>query len=174
MNVTSQRVWERFLDHLERREIRRSRMLPGWRTRRHRRTLTTVLIAASLVMIADAALMGPAPNPWFFTFWFASYLAWLASFVLLRVLTGKMCSSFSALLDERERELRHRVSYFGYQALATLMVLGLGYLLAISHLENAALRGAMMLAALLMLGGSVPAIILGWTLPDDDPEDRVA
>jgi hypothetical protein len=108
------------------------------------------------------------------THWFDGYVVWLVSFALLRVLTGKMPRSFSVPLDERERGWRHRVSYLVYQVLTVLMLAETGYLLAIDRRQEAALHGAIMVGGLLVLGCPVPTIILGWALPDDDPEDSVA
>lgn len=47
------------------------------------------------------------------------------------------------------------------------------FLLAIARQPDAAQRGAIMMSALLMLGSSVPTIALGWTLPDDIPEESL-
>jgi hypothetical protein len=82
-----------------------------------------------------------------------------------------MSGSFSRLLDEREREWRHRVTYIGYQALSYLMLIAMFYSLFAAHTENGGVRGAMMLSALLVTGTTIPAVVLGWSLPDDDPED---
>jgi hypothetical protein len=67
--------------------------------------------------------------------WGVGFATGAFGFIRLRIVTGKMSDSFSRLLDEREREWRH--------------------------------RGATMLVT----AGTVPSLILGWTLPDDDPED---
>jgi peptidoglycan/LPS O-acetylase OafA/YrhL len=170
MNMAA-KSWAQFLAHLEERERRRARKLPGWRTQRHRRRLTVVLAVANLLLIVGAGFLRQGELGWIFLLWFGAYLVWTGPFVLLRILTGKMSSSFSALLDEREREWRHRVSYAGYQTLTVLMVVAMCYLLAIARQPYAAERGAMMLAALLLLGSSVPTMLLGWTLPDDVPEE---
>ncbi|GAB2956761.1 hypothetical protein LWP59_35305 [Amycolatopsis acidiphila] len=165
---------KRFLDHLEERERRRAGKLQSWRTRRHRRRLTVALAVANLLMVVGALFLRQGVLDWFFVLWFGGYLIWMVPFALLRILTGKMSSSFSALLDEREREWRHRVSYVGYQVLIVLMVLAMCYLLAIARQPHAAERGAVMLSALLMVGSSVPALVLGWALPDDLPEENLA
>jgi hypothetical protein len=51
------------------------------------------------------------------------------------------------------------------------MLVALLYSLFIAGTEHGGVRGAMMLSALLVTGTTVPPIVLGWTLPDDDPED---
>ena len=163
--------WERKLDKMDERELRHSRRLPGWRTRRRRRTLTAVLALADLGLIAGAAVFTTAGDWLFGILWLGGVLLGGGAFVLLRILTGRMSGGFSRLLDEREREWRHRVTYIGYQALAFLMVAALIYSLLIAHADEGGVRGAMMLSALLVTGTTIPTIVLGWSLPDDDPED---
>jgi hypothetical protein len=163
--------WERQLDKLDTRELRHAQRLPGWRNRRRRRTLTLVLGAGDLLLIAGAANFTVKADWVFGSLWFGGLVAGGTAFVLLRILTGRMSSGFSRLLDEREREWRHRVTYIGYQILSYLMVTGLIYSLVVADTEDGGVRGAMMLSALLVTGTTIPSIVLGWTLPDDDPED---
>jgi hypothetical protein len=163
--------WERRLDKLDENERRRARQLPGWRTRKHRRGLVAVLALADLALIAGAANFTTAPSSVFPAFWLSGLVVGGFAFVVLRILTGRMCGSFSRLLDEREREWRHRVTYIGYQGLSYLMVIAFLYGVVIAHTEDGGVRGAMMLSALLVTGTTIPSIVLGWSLPDDDPED---
>jgi len=163
--------WERQLDKLDERELRRAKRLPGWRTRRHRRTLAVVLAVADVVYVAGAAVFA-AGSTWLHLGLLASgFVVGGIAFTLLKILTGRMSGGFSRLLDEREREWRHRVTYIGYQTLVFLMLVALFYSLFIAHTEGGGVRGAMMLSALLAAGSTVPPIVLGWSLPDDDPED---
>ncbi len=163
--------WERQLDKLDEREIRRARKLPTLRTRKHRRQLTIAVVVSDVALIVAAALF-KITTPWlFFTLWLGGAAAGSITFVLLRILTGRMGGSFSRLLDEREREWRHRVTFIGYQALVWLMMIAMLYALAIASQPEGGWRGAIMLAALLVTGSTIPPIVLGWTLPDDDPED---
>ncbi|MGC7097958.1 hypothetical protein ACPZ19_25090 [Amycolatopsis lurida] len=165
--------WEQQLEVQERKERERARLLPKWRTRQHRRRFTLVLLLGNLVIIGAAAIVH-RENWWLFAgLWFGGFAVWMTGFVLLRILTGRMSTAFSALLDERERDWRHRVNYVGYQAMFFVIVVAFAYLMVINDTENAAYRGAMMLAALMILGSSVPTVVLGWSLPDDDPEDFI-
>ena len=160
--------WERQLDKLEEAERKRSRKLPGWRTRKHRRALVVVLIAADLVLVAGATQFKAEPRWAFPVFWLTGLVVGGFAFMTLRILTGRMSGGFSRLLDEREREWRHRVTYIGYQALSYLMLVAMLYGLLVA---DTAVGTAMMLSALLVTGTTIPAIVLGWSLPDDDPED---
>ena len=163
--------WERRLDKMDERELRHSRRLPGWRTRRRRRALTAVLALADLGLIVSASIFTTG-NDWVYgALWTASVLVGGGTFLLLRILTGRMSGGFSRLLDEREREWRHRVTYVGFQILSYLMIGAMIYSLLVAHTEDGGVRGAIMLSALLVTGATMPSIVLGWSLPDDDPED---
>ena len=163
--------WERQLDKLDERELRRARKLPSWRTRRHRRRLVLVVAAADAGFVVAAALFKMAPPLVFALLWLGAFAVGGVAYVLLRILTGRMSSGFSRLLDEREREWRHRITFIGYQVLVALMIVTLLYGMVIANRPEGGWRTLMMLAALLVTGSTVPSIVLGWSLPDDDPDD---
>jgi hypothetical protein len=163
--------WEKQLARIDERERRRERKLPGWRDRRHRRPLVLVMLLGCVLLVV-AAVGGGRGQPWLFAaLWWSGLVVWSTGFLLLRTLTGKMTSSFSSLLDEREREWRHRVTYIGHCVLSGLMVVSVFYGFTIAEQEDASWRATLMTAALLVLGISTPTLVLGWTLPDDDPDD---
>jgi membrane-bound metal-dependent hydrolase YbcI (DUF457 family) len=163
--------WERRLDKMDERELRHARRLPGWRDRRHRRALVGMVVVADLGLIVSASIFTTRDDWLFGALWFGSMLLGGSSFVLLRILTGRMSGGFSRLLDEREREWRHRVTYIGFQILSYLMIVAMLYILLVAHTEEGGVRGAIMLSALLVTGTTIPSIVLGWALPDDDPDD---
>ncbi|MEV6879599.1 hypothetical protein [Amycolatopsis sp. NPDC051128] len=163
--------WERQLDKLDELERRRAAKLPSWRTRRRRRRLALLLGAADLGLVAAAAIFKTAPAWTFFVLWFAVFAVGGVAFGLLRILTGRMNGGFSRLLDEREREWRHRITFVGYQVLIFLMIVAMFYAMAVADRPEGGWRAAMMLSALLVTGTTIPSIVLGWALPDDDPED---
>jgi hypothetical protein len=163
--------WERRLEKMDARELRHSQRLPGWRDRRHRRALVAALVAADLGLIVSASIF-TAGNDWRYgALWMGSILVGGSAFVLLRILTGRMSGGFSLLLDEREREWRHRVTYIAFQILSYLMIAAMIYSLLVADTEDGGYRGAMMMSALLVTGTTIPSMLLGWSLPDDDPED---
>lgn len=165
--------WETGLAKLDEREAARTRKLPAWRTRRRRQLLGGVLLLGNAILIATALLVR-LEHPWLLAgLWASGFVVGSLGWAMLRIVSGKMSSGFSSMLDEREREWRHRVNHTGFQVLAALMLLALVYLLAIANTADAAWRGALMLSALLCLGSCVPTLLLGWSLPDDDPEDFV-
>ncbi|WP_409493731.1 hypothetical protein [Amycolatopsis sp. cmx-11-12] len=163
--------WERQLERFEEVELKRARRLPTWRTRRRRRQLSLLVILGNLMLLVGASLFVTRQGPVFFGLWFGGALITGTAHWLLRILTGKMSGGFSLRLDEREREMRHRVTYVSYQILVGLMMVGMVYSIIISNTEEAGFRIALMLTALLLAGTTSAATILGWTLPDDDPED---
>jgi hypothetical protein len=118
-------AWHAHLARFQERERRRARRLPGWRTRRHRRSLALVVLAGTL----------------------------------------------SGILDEREREPGHRATCIGFQVLVYPMLAAMFYTVAIAEQHDAGFRAVFMMSVLLILGSSMPTIIVGWQLPDDDPED---
>ncbi|MGW3963022.1 hypothetical protein ACWED2_24610 [Amycolatopsis sp. NPDC005003] len=163
--------WERQLDKMDARELRHAKRLPGWRTRRHRRALAAVLGLADLGLVVAASAFDTGGDWLFGALWLGSTLVGGVAFVLLRILTGRMSGGFSRLLDEREREWRHRVTYVAFQILSYLMIAAMLYSVVVARTEDGGLRGAMMLCALLVTGTTIPSIMVGWSLPDDDPED---
>ncbi|WP_414942298.1 hypothetical protein [Amycolatopsis sp. cmx-11-51] len=163
--------WERQLERLEERERKRALRLPTWRTRKRRRTLSVFVVAGDLVLIAGAALFETRYTLAYFLCWFGGCVVAGGAQYLLRILTGKMSGGFSLRLDEREREWRHRATFVSYQVLVGLMIVAVLYGLLVSGTEHGGARGAMMGCALLITGTTLSAVILGWALPDDDPED---
>ncbi|WP_410655521.1 hypothetical protein [Amycolatopsis sp. lyj-112] len=163
--------WERQQERWDEVERKRALRLPTWRTRKRRRILGVLVVIGDLILIAGAALFHSDPSPLFVLCWFGGCVVAGTAHFLLRILTGKMSGGLSLRLDEREREWRHRVTFTSYQVLVTLMLISVVYGLIISGAEDGGGRGAMMACALLVTGTTLGTAILGWTLPDDDPED---
>ncbi|MFC3452274.1 hypothetical protein [Amycolatopsis speibonae] len=163
--------WERQQERWEELERKRALRLPSWRTRKRRRTLSVFVVAGDLVLITGAAFFHAGPAVAFFVLWFGGSIVAGGAHYLLRILTGKMSNGFSIRLDEREREWRHRATFISYQVLVALMLVAVFYGLLVSGTEDGGARGAMMGCALLVTGTTLSGVILGWSLPDDDPED---
>lgn len=163
--------WDGALERMDEQERRRTRRLPGWRTRRRRRMVASLCAVGLASMIAGTLTMFLEDDVPFLVLWFGGYVLWFVTIFLLRTLTGKMSTAFSTLLDERERQWRHRVNQVGYHALVYLMALSFVYMVIIGGQPDAAVRGAMFMASMLGVGISLPTLLLGWLIPDDDPED---
>lgn len=160
--------WERQQERLDELERKRALRLPTWRTRKRRRTLSVLVVLGDLVVIAGAVFYQTGQTGAFLVCWLGGGVVAGGAQYLLRILTGKMSGGFSMRLDEREREMRHRVTYVSYQILVALMLFAVIYGLLVPGPKAGA---AMMACALLVTGTTVAAVILGWSLPDDDPED---
>ena len=165
-------AWAHQLDRAEARERKRAQRLPTWRTRRRRSALAALMLLGCLLMVAAAASI-PSGAVWPFTvLWFSGFAVFTVAFGLLRTLTGKMTCGFMSLLDEREREWRHRATHIGFTVMVALMLIGiLYYRVLLAGDEHAGEAVTLMIGALTVLGASTPTILLGWTLPDDYPED---
>ncbi|RZQ63310.1 hypothetical protein [Amycolatopsis suaedae] len=176
--MKSRRSWEQALEkHREavlEHERRNATKLLGWRTRHHRRRVVGVVALGNLIMITAAAIVTEDDTAVWVTFaclWFTGLAVILAGQHVLRILAGRMTAQYLGVLDERERLWRYRVNHIGYQVAVALMIVAFGYIMLIAKSAEAAYRGGLMLMALALLATSVPGMILGWTLPDDDPED---
>lgn len=163
--------WERQQERWDEVERKRALRLPTWRTRKRRRILSVLVVIGDLILIAGAALFHTQPSQLFVICWLGGCVIAGTAHYLLRILTGKMSGGFSLRLDEREREWRHRVTFASYQVLVALMIIAVVYGLILSGAEDGGGRGAIMVCALLVTGTTLATVILGWTLPDDDPED---
>lgn len=152
-------------------ECNNAQRLPKWRTRRRRKALALVLGFGGLLMVAGAAVISEADAVPFFVLWGAGFLIGGVAMYMLRVVNGKMSSSITSTLDERERSVRNKVYFTGYQVLVAFMLIAMFYMLVIAGQAESGYRGAMMLSVLLVCGICVPSVLLAWTLPDDDPED---
>jgi len=166
-------IWQKQLAQHEVREAELARTVPRWRTRRHRRALVLTLAVATLPLIVGALVIGSLSVWTFLWLWGGGFVTYLSAFIALRVLTGKIVIGFSSQLDERERDLRNRATFRGFQINVVLLVLST---ICMRFMANgpAGEEGAYsLLSIVIILSCSTPTIILGWTLPDDDPEDIV-
>ena len=170
MNTIRARLQKSLQRHGER-EAALARTMPGWRTRRHRRALIGVLAAASLPLIAGSLMLGSVSIWTFLWLWAVGFVVYLTAFTMLRILTGKVVIGFTSQLDERERELRHHATYRGFQVNIALLVGVLILTRIVANGPGGEQSAYTLMSVVLMLSCSTPTIFLGWTLPDDDPDD---
>lgn len=171
MNTRFSKTYDRYVERIREQELRNARRLPTWRTRQRRRTLTVITLLGSAAMIAGAVIIRADSRWGFLAVWGSGFAVGGLAWMLLRVLTGRMTSTLSVLLDEREREWRHRVTYVGFQVSICLMLITMFYTILISNGPDSTLRAAMMMNAMACLAATVPTLVVAWTLPDDDPDD---
>ena len=159
------------LSRIEARERERARKLSNWRTQRHRRALVLVLSLGILLLLSGAFVGHLDALWWYFSLTLTGLLTAGASWYLLRILTGRVSgSSPHALLDERERQLRYRATYAGFQVMGLVLVFAMIFQLLIDKVGGED-QSVGMLATLLLVGLASPTLVLGWTLPTDYPEE---
>ncbi|RNL85250.1 hypothetical protein EFW17_09175 [Halostreptopolyspora alba] len=132
--------------------------------------MVAALWAVCLVgLVLWALLGGPAGID---AGWWVLYAVWLLPFVVLRSMTRGVAERPVARLDEREAKLRGRYLAIGYYTALCAGFAVAVYLVALSHADPTALaRGAQLLLVAMGMAAAVPTVALGWTAPDDDPED---
>ncbi|MFD9550789.1 hypothetical protein ACFWBG_25655 [Nocardia salmonicida] len=156
-------------------EQRTAGMLKSWRPLRRRRILV-VLVAIALLGIAVAGVMRAldlfgAPG-----FALVSALVFLPSWTMLRIASGGQDHAPDQMLDELEITERNKARSAGLALTQSLTMAPLAYLIfgsAFSPEADAyriAYAGGLMMLATIMAGGCAPAMILGWTRPDPEPE----
>ena len=93
----------------------------------------------------------------------------------LQIVSWRQGDAPEAALDEFEIQQRNSARSIGLTVTQNLMLLPIGYLIIGSVLTRGtdvsmAYAGGLMALTVLMVGGCMPAMILGWTRSDMDPE----
>ncbi|MFI6870351.1 hypothetical protein [Nocardia sp. NPDC050406] len=156
-------------------EQRMAGMLPGWRTRRRRRALV-VAVAASIAVLFVIGVLSAFDIRWAPLLWLPGAAVFLPSWTMLRIASQGQDNAPAETLDEWEIAQRNAARSVGLaitQSLALLPVLYLFVAGAVAPEADAfhiAYAGASLTLATLLAGGCAPAMILGWTRPDPEPE----
>ncbi|TLS39994.1 hypothetical protein FE633_43940 [Streptomyces montanus] len=133
------------------------------RYRRAASAAMALLLAGMLVfaLTSDGNAFTHAP-------WILGLFLWLVLWGVLRSGTRAIAERPAERLDEREREVRDRVGFIGYQfAIASGMAVVL--MLVVFQNDRAVLDRAPAVLTTLMLAASVlPTVILGWARPDEE------
>jgi hypothetical protein len=93
----------------------------------------------------------------------------------LQIVSGRQGDAPQETLDEFEVQQRNSARSIGLTVTQNLMLVPIGYLIIGSVLTRGtdvdmAYAGGLMALTVLMVGGCMPAMILGWTRSDMDPE----
>ncbi|MDT5194722.1 MAG: hypothetical protein QOG79_2541 [Mycobacterium sp.] len=93
----------------------------------------------------------------------------------LQIVSGRQGDAPQETLDEFEVQQRNSARSIGLTVTQNLMLVPIGYLIIGSVLTRGtdvdmAYAGGLMALTVLMVGGCMPAMILGWTRSDPDPE----
>lgn len=166
-------AWDEARERGEQRRHRMARRLPRWRTRPRRRALVALWLPIPLTLIV-LSLTLDWDNPVTSLTYLAVLAVWYPFWLILRVLTTASAEAIVAVLDEREVEVRNRLSFVALSVLSLGNFLVVFYLIFNQNDPLIAVRTAFLLVAFIMLATSVPTALLAWRMPDDDPEDLEA
>lgn len=156
-------------------EQRTAGMLKGWRPQRRRRMLVigvvTALLGIAVAGVLCALDLGAAP-----VVALIALVLFLPSWTMLRIASGGQDHAPDPMLDELEIAERNKARSAGLALTQSLTMPPLAYLIFVSAIAphadayRTAYAGGLMMLAALMAGGCAPAMVLGWTRPDPEPE----
>ncbi|MGW6426810.1 hypothetical protein ACWF82_29415 [Nocardia sp. NPDC055053] len=155
-------------------EQRTAGMLTGWRPQRRRRLLV-VVVAASLLALAISGVLCAFGLRWAPALTGFTVIGFIPSWTMLRIASGGQDYAPETMLDEWEIAERNKARSVALALTQQLTMLPLFFLLFCSAWEPAdsfrtAYAGGVMMLAAILAGGCAPAMILGWTRPDPEPE----
>ncbi|KQY33369.1 MULTISPECIES: hypothetical protein [Nocardia] len=156
-------------------EQQTSGMLRSWRPLRRRRILV-VVVTIALLGLAGAGVIRALDLSGAPVVALVSALLFLPSWTMLRIASGGQDHAPDQMLDELEITERNKARSVGLALTQSLTMPPLAYLIFGSTFSpetdayNIAYAGGLMMLATIMAGGCAPAMILGWTRPDPEPE----
>jgi hypothetical protein len=167
---------DRYQDFRTRRFLKRERTyahaLPRWRTQRRRRALV-VTLAVAFAFMAVVSVMCAFGIRWAPLLWLPACVLFYPVWLVLQIVSGRQGDAPQAALDEYEVQQRNSARSIGLTVTQNLMLLPIFYLIVGSVLTggtdiNMAYAGGLMATTVLVIGGCLPAMILGWIRPDPD------
>jgi hypothetical protein len=155
-------------------ERRYANALSGWRNQRRRRVLVIVLSVAFTLMFAVAVVCAFGVT-WAPLLWLPACFVFYPTWMALQIVSGRQGDAPEAALDEFEIQQRNSARSIGLTVTQNLLLLPIGYLIVGSVVTRGtdvsmAYAGGLMSLTVLLIGGCTPAMILGWTRSDLDPE----
>ncbi|KAA0096837.1 hypothetical protein CIW49_19515 [Mycolicibacterium sp. P1-18] len=172
-------ILDRYQDYCTRRFLKRERAyangLPGWRTRSRRRLLVRALISTFSFMAIVSVLCAVGVE-WAPLLWLPACAVFFPLWWMLQTVSGRRGEAPESTLDEYEIAQRNSARSVGLSVTQLLMLLPVFYLIfgaTITHGTdtNMAYAGGLMTLTVLLVGGCTPAMLLGWSQRDPDPED---
>ncbi|HTI26664.1 MAG TPA: hypothetical protein VL652_37110 [Kutzneria sp.] len=160
-------IKDRYHTYQERSAWAYSTWLPGWRNRRSRRMAVSAWLACTLALIALSPFAAAAAP--LFPVWLGLFAITTVLQMVNKALTNNIGERSARLLDERELALRGRCGYVGFLVAVWSMVIA-GMVLTLTPLKNLQYGPFVVLMSLVMLASSTPTALLGWQLPDDEPD----
>lgn len=146
--------------------------LPRWRTQGRRRALV-VGLAVTFAFMALVSVMCAFGIQWAPLLWLPACVFFFPLWIVLQIVSGRQGDAPQAALDEYEVQQRNTARSIGLTVTQNLMLLPIGYLIFGSVITGGtdvdmAYAGGLMAMTVLLIGGCLPAMILGWIRPDPD------
>ncbi len=170
---------ERYQDFRTKRFLKQEQVwansLPAWRTRRRRRALVVTLAVTFAVMFGISVLCAFGV-PWAPVLWLPACLVFFPVWIVMQIVSSRRGDAPQGALDEFEIAQRNSARSIGLTITQNLMMIPVFYLIFGSVITggtdvNMAYAGGSMALTVLLIGGCAPAMILGWTRPDPEPDD---
>ena len=146
--------------------------LPKWRTRGRRRLLVKGLGVVFALMFS-VSLMCAFGVEWAPLLWLPACALFFPMWLMLQIVSGRQSDAPDAALDEYELAQRNNARSIGLTITQNLMLVPIFYLIFGSVITGGtdtdmAYAGGLMALTVLLVGGCSPAMILGWSRPDDE------
>jgi hypothetical protein len=153
-------------------ESRYAQSLPSWRTQRRRRALV-IALAVAFAFMAVVSVMCAFGIRWAPLLWLPACVFFFPVWVVLQIVSGRQGDAPEAALDEYEMQQRNSARSIGLTVTQNLMLLPIFYLIFGSVITGGtdvdmAYAGGLMVTTVLLIGGCLPAMILGWIRPNPD------
>jgi hypothetical protein len=157
-------------------ERRYANSLSNWRSQRRRRLLVIGLVATFAFMFAVGVVCAFGVE-WAPLLWLPACAAFFPIWIVLQIVSGRRGDAPTAALDEYEVAQRNSARSVGLTVTQYLMLVPIFYLTIGSVITDGsdpdmAYAGGLMAVTVLLIGGCTPAMVLGWSRRDPEPEDR--
>ena len=149
--------------------------LPKWRTRHRRRVLVVTLLATFACMVVVSVLC--AFGIWWAPLlWLPACLVFFPVWIIMQIVSSRRDDAPEGALDEFEIAQRNSARSTGLTITQNLMMIPVCYLIFGAVItggadSNMAYAGGLMALTALLIGGCSPAMILGWSRPDPEPDE---
>lgn len=175
---TEPSILDRYQDYRTRRFLKTERTyansLPGWRNRRRRRMLV-VGLAVTFAFMAAVGVVCAFGVTWAPLLWLPALALYFPMWMVLQIVSGRRGDAPERALDEYEIAQRNSARSIGLTVTQNLMLLPIFYLIFGAVITDGtdtamAYAGGLLVTTVLLVGGCLPAMILGWTRADVEPE----
>ncbi|MEV4786088.1 hypothetical protein AB0K53_11645 [Streptomyces tuirus] len=132
--------------------------------------LSLCVLSAAMVVLSLISDGNAFSDSW----WLVAFVLWLLLWGVLRSMTRGVAERPQAGLDERERGLRDRVSFIGYQCAVGAGMLVVLVMVVFQNRPDVIERMPALLTTLMLTASAVPSIVLGMSgvgVEDDDEDE---